>query len=527
LAKLALGIPIVMVAIGCSERAETAAPAYFAEESVGAQATDNGASTTSTNGTDVSDRVTTVPSSATVIWRSVRFANNLDGCSVYDVGSQYAGKIDSGSPGTYKIPGTDIDVTLVSLGLVNGVQTYQISIEPGYVMTDIFLKHAQDFNEWFHFTPGVTFASGIFTAQQGLSHFSVCANDAWVPLTFDHQVAALYDRTVDWELTKTVAPATHEGMPGDTFESLWTVVATKTVDEGHERVNGVLTVGNPNAYAVPVSFQVTLNGTAVSVICPGTNNNTGSVAAGGSLVCTYEANPSDRSDTMSTGILISGNPLIPGDTIVVPFTWEENMTGFETGTLEDPRVAFSQSVSTSRTLDIPEQFVCPTDPGSYTDGFLSFTETNVVTLNGGINLADTAAVDIICQMPPPARSETAWAANGTVPGSLRYTPRGNWATYLAYASAPKTVTLFAGQNQPAGTVSLSAPSGGMVTITISLNPGWSFNPGDVIHIQDYESPPSGNPAPGRFAYKFAPGETITVPVNNFYGIHMVVWTTEP
>jgi hypothetical protein len=197
------------------------------------------------------------------------------------------------------------------------------------------------------------------------------------------------------------------------------------------------------------------------------------------------------------------------------------------GTLEDPRVAFSQSVSTSRTLDIPEQFACPTDPGSYTNDFLSFTETNVVTLNGGIHLADTATVDIICQIPPPVRSETAWAANGNIPGSLRYTPRGNWATYLAYASAPKTVTLFAGQNQPAGTVSLSAPSGGMVTITISLNPGWSFNPNDVIHIQDYESPPSGNPAPGRFAYKFLPGATITVPVNNFYGIHMVVWTTEP
>jgi hypothetical protein len=150
----------------------------------------------------------------------------------------------------------------------------------------------------------------------------------------------------------------------------------------------------------------------------------------------------------------------------------------------------------------------------------------VVTLNGGIDLTDIATVDIICRMAEP-RSETAWAANGNTPGSLRYTPRGNWATYLTYSSAPKTVTLFAGQNQAAGTVSLSAPSGGLVTITITLNPGWSFDPEDTIHIQDYATAPSGNPAPGRFRFKFAPGEPIQVPVNNFYGIHAVVLTTNP
>jgi hypothetical protein len=746
LAKLALGIPIAVLAIGCSERVETAAPPYVVDAAVEANATGENVGTSSTNGTDVSARVTTVPASATVIWRSVQFANNLDGCSVYDVGSQYGGKIDTGSPGTYKIPGTNIDVTLVSLGLVGGVQTYQISIQPGYVMTDIFLKHAQDFNEWFEFTPGVSFASGIFTAQQGLSHFSVCANDAALPLTFDHQVEANYDRTVEWELTKTVAPATHEGLPGDTFESTWTVNAIKTAEEGNERVAGSLIVGNPNAFAVPVTLNVMLNGTPAPVICPGTGNNTGSVPASGSLICTYDVSPSDRSASMSTGILISGNPLIPGDTVVVPFMWQENLEGFESGTLEDPRVAFTESVSASRSLEIPEMFACPTDPGSYTDGFLSFTETNVVTLNGGIDLTDIATVDIICNFPDPLtfehlveasydrtvdwelsktvfpalhegmagdtfestwsvvatkfaeegneqvagtilignsntfsvpvslevalngtsvpvicpgtgnatgvvpaagslacayeafpsdrsatmstailisgnplipgdtaavalmwqenlegfesgtledprvaftesvsasrsleipemftcptdpgsytdgflsftetnvvtlnggidltdiatvdiicrmaepRSETAWAANGNTPGSLRYTPRGNWATYLTYSSAPKTVTLFAGQNQAAGTVSLSAPSGGLVTITITLNPGWSFDPADTIHIQDYATAPSGNPAPGRFQFKFAPGEPIQVPVNDFYGIHAVVLTTNP
>jgi hypothetical protein len=746
LAKLALGIPIAILAVGCSERVETAAPPYTVEEGLEARPTNGGVIAQAMSWTDVSDRVTTIPASATVLWRSVQFANNLDGCSVYGVGSQYAGKIDTGSPGTYKIPGTDIDVTLVSLGLINGVQTYQISIQPGYVMTDIFLKHARDFNEWFQFTPGVSFASGIFTAQAGLSHFSVCANDAALPLTFDHQVEASYDRTIEWELSKTVEPALHEGMPGDTFESTWNVIATKFAEEGNEQVIGSLIVGNPNAFAVPVTLAVTLNGTSVPVICPGTGNNTGSVPAMGSLVCSYDVAPPNRSASMATGILTPGNPMIPGDTVTVPFMWQENLNGFEAGSLEDPRVAFSESVSASRTLSIPETFACPTDPGSYTDGFLSFTETNVVTLNGGIMLTDTATVDIICNYPdpltfehlveasydrtvdwelsktvepalhegmpgdlfqstwsvvatkfaeegneyvsgtllignsnafavpislevtlngtpisvvcpgtgnntgevpalgslactyeatpadrsatsstgilisgnplipgdtavagllwqenlngfesgsledprvafsesvsasrtvaipetfacptdpgsyidgflsftetnvvtlnggimltdtatvdiicrmPPGDSETAWAANGNEPGSLRYTDQGNWATYLTYGGAPKTVTLFAGQTQAAGTVTLSAPSGGLVTITITLNPGWSFYAEDTIHIQDYATAPSGNPAPGQFMYKFAPGEPIQVPVNNFYGIHVVVQNNNP
>lgn len=531
MAKLALGIPIVMVAIGCSERADTAAPPYtIGEDAVsesrngfGPQSSDFGAS--STDWTDVSDRVITIPESATVTWRTVRFANNLDGCSVFGTGAQYGGKIDTGNPGTYKIPGTDIDVTLVSLGRIDGVQAYEISIEPGYVMTDLFLKHRVDFNEWFHFEPGVTFASNVFTAQQGLSHFSVCANDAWLPLEFDHMVEASYDRTVEWDLTKTVDIPLHEGMPGDTFSSIWTVQATKMAVEENETVIGSLTVFNPNAVPVPVAFAVALNGMAPSVSCPGAvDPNTGVVPAGGSLICSYSESPADRLSSQSTAIMTPGNPLIPADTVVAPFVWTENLSGFESGLLEDPRVAFSASVSASRTLEIPEPFICPDDVGSYTDGFLSYVETNVVTLNGGINLADTATVTVVCRMapPPPERSESAWAANGNEPGSIRYTPQGNWATYLAYEGMAKSVTLFAGQTIPVGTVSLSAPVGGMVTVTITLDPDWDFAPGDRIHIQDYAMAPSGNPAPGQFDFSFEPGQAIMVPANHFYGIHAVV-----
>ena len=126
--------------------------------------------------------------------------------------------------------------------------------------------------------------------------------------------------------------------------------------------------------------------------------------------------------------------------------------------------------------------------------------------------------------------ETAWAANGNVAGEMRYNRRGNWATYVQYTA--KTTTLFAGQNIPVGTVNFSEVVDGEVTITIALTGNWIFAEyemgvavEDNIKIQDYVSAPSGNPAPGQFAHKAtAEGQSfnITVPANNFYGVHVDV-----
>jgi hypothetical protein len=114
--------------------------------------------------------------------------------------------------------------------------------------------------------------------------------------------------------------------------------------------------------------------------------------------------------------------------------------------------------------------------------------------------------------------ETAWADGS------RYTTRGNWATYTSYDGSEKTVTLYAGQTLNAGTVHFSAPSGGVVTITITLNPGWRFEAVDEnVKIQDYASAPSGNPAPGLFAHKATAAASpfsIDVPENHFYGVHV-------
>jgi hypothetical protein len=145
-------------------------------------------------------------------------------------------------------------------------------------------------------------------------------------------------------------------------------------------------------------------------------------------------------------------------------------------------------------------------------------------------------------VPPECEwiGETAWAANGEVPGELRYNISknsrgqfiGNWATFVEYEGEEKTVTLFAGQTMIAGTVKFEPANIDDVKITITLNEGWRLEEdeegeiiGEAVKIQGYNDSPQSyeNPAPGLFTtYKGTELVGIIVPEYNFYGVHLNV-----
>jgi hypothetical protein len=140
--------------------------------------------------------------------------------------------------------------------------------------------------------------------------------------------------------------------------------------------------------------------------------------------------------------------------------------------------------------------------------------------------------DTECDEEPNAcyQDETAWAFGD------RYVKKGNWAMYVKYTGVEKTVDVIAGQNMVAGTATFSAPINGGTQITIAINLTNSlifyydlYAPigDDNVKVQDYASKPSGNPAPGLFAWKEtalygSTSYTITVPKNNYYGVHLDV-----
>jgi len=124
----------------------------------------------------------------------------------------------------------------------------------------------------------------------------------------------------------------------------------------------------------------------------------------------------------------------------------------------------------------------------------------------------------ICEDEPPVevcyKDETAWAAGP------RYVEQGNWATYTPYV-ANSTVDVFAGQNYLIGTATFSEVVDGKVTITlISLNGGRLQEVAESVKIQGFETPPSGNPAPGQFNTYKGNETSITVDAYPYYGIHL-------
>jgi len=355
--------------------------------------------------------------------------------------------------------------------------------------------------------------------------------DCYLPaLVVAKDAEGTFDRTVEWDLEKLVDGkklASFSGAPGDAFYPTWEVTATKDETFGDVVVTGEITITNPAA--IPQAFSISDvldDGTVATVTCPVTGDNTGTVPAkvgdvAGKVTCTYTASPSDASAEENVATVTAPGNAPQDDTAAIE--WSENLTGYDEGTLSDERFDFEKLISSSTTETFPETFYCPPlDSGLYVDGFYSFSQVNWASLNDNINLEDSAEVEVRCAAP--VKGYTAWAANGDEPLSLRYTPRGNWATYVEYSE--KTVTLFAGQFHRAGTVTFSGPDNGEITITIDLDSGWMFEDvAESVKIQDYESAPSGNPQVGLFAHKgegSGPTFSITVPANHFYGVHVNV-----
>jgi UDP-N-acetylglucosamine enolpyruvyl transferase len=342
-------------------------------------------------------------------------------------------------------------------------------------------------------------------------------------LTATKTADGTYDRTITWDLEKTVDPDSHEGFAGDEFTSDWTVTATKSVVENNYLVTGTITITNPAA--IPQTFTVSdmVNGMPATVTCP----DGYTLAPGASTTCTYSAAVAGAESNTAT-VSAPGNADVTATASVV---YTAKIIGYESGTLKDERFEYGpQVIDETTTVTFPETFTCPTDRSFYDkNGNYIFTETNTAYLNDNIDLKATATVTVNCIMP--FQDETAWAANGDVPLEISY-PSSNWATYVKYDGKAKTTTLFAGRTIPVGFVNFSAPftvsKKSYVTITITLTSPWEFeNVYQNLKVQDYSRAPKGDPSPGLFAHKMtcdAASNTcsIVVPKNNFYGVHVEV-----
>lgn len=403
----------------------------------------------------------------------------------------------------------------------------------------VFVAHPDESHAYI-WTPGPDVLLGGVATSSGTNEFfnlsHVCVGTMQEELTVTKTAVTSYTRTHDWAIEKSVdtdALYLYVDGSGDA-EVEWTVdVSYLGYQDSDYAVSGVITIENTGMVdAVITSIDDVLAGMPIEVMCDVELPYT--LAAGGSLTCSYS----------EAGYIEGTNEV----TVVT----ERDMYGATADIVwGDPTSEVNASVDVKDISDLFGEVVLGTvsapndasftyeksfawaDYGQDLCGEYLYNNTAQIIGDGGAVLDEAYAdleVYVQCLI---FKGDTAWAANGNVPGELRYTRRGNWATYVKYDGVEKTTTLFAGQTMNAGSVTFSAPVDGFVTISVQLSGDWVFAPVmSALKVQDYATAPSGNPAPGLFAWKvdaMGNSATITVPVNNFYGVHADVgrWIPDP
>lgn len=352
-------------------------------------------------------------------------------------------------------------------------------------VSGVIVKDGTDGANWYDYSSnpsvGDTYLTTPFDGAKGVSHVSWCYYPP-VPLTAEKTAAGTYDRTVSWTLVKTVDDDSHTGEAGEIAgNSIWTVVADKTVALGNYQVTGTITVYNPNAYPVNFSISDTLNdGAIATVTCPVTGNNTGTVpkkvnGVNGQVTCSYTASPSGSTATLNTATVTSTTTGVNGAVATAPVSFTENKIGYDSGTLSDARFNYSETVNDDKTKAFPETFTCPSDPNLYTNGQYSFTETNTAVLNGNINLSASEDVTVTCTLPALDVTKTAAGTyDRTVTWTLDKTVDDNSHTGLAGSVAGSSIwTVVADKTEVldnyvvTGTITVDNPAAIAQTFTIS------------------------------------------------------------
>lgn len=331
--------------------------------------------------------------------------------------------------------------------------------------------------------------------------------------------AGTFERTITWLLDKSVTPTSHQGVPGDSFNSDWTVEATKNTVNGNYSVTGTISITNSAAISQSFTVSDVLNDmTVASVDCDaGTAGNQafGTAAAAAAVVCTYSASPAGATATLNTATVVAaGNP---NQTANAAVAFTANVSGDEQTLLEDDEGPLNELLSGSDSFTYPGTFVCPTDLALYINDTFTQTITNVATLKGpNTNLTDSASVVLTCTLR--FADETATPFGPQWPGTT------NWFMYTPCLETK--IDLIAGQHYDAGDIFIADCDGtGNTTITVTLHSGFRW--GDVnanLKIHPMGTAPTKYVQPGKFAFKFnvdptGQTATVTVPKASYYGIH--------
>lgn len=299
-------------------------------------------------------------------------------------------KIEPVVSGTYPLfPGSSDSITITVSSTASGPVVAFSSTIP---IDAVFVKGGPDGNLYRYDPPTeVSSDTGLHAPVNpsngnffGLSHLSVCFD---LELQVTKTATTSFTRTWNWTIDKTVVPTTCDLFAGDSCVPQYTVTVTRTGStDSAWAVSGTITVHNPAPTAATVTGVTdTISGVgSAPVTCSGVTFPT-SVAAGGTLNCTYSRSLPDGTNRTNTATATTSGS-IGGDSGTAAVTFGAPTTVVN-GTINvDDTNGSSWSFSSSGSQTYTKTFTCFADQG---------THTNTATIRE-TGQSDTATVTVNC-----------------------------------------------------------------------------------------------------------------------------------
>ena len=228
------------------------------------------------------------------------------------------------------------------------------------------------------------FADGLYDSDGGFEEWKV---KRYPFLSVSKTATTTFTRTFAWTIDKSVVPASWALFDGDSGTSDWTVALTK--DDGTDSgwaVNGTITINNPsNQTAIIASVADQITGGITATVNCGAGTFPRTLAAGGTLNCTYSsALPDGTSRTNTATATLTTGPVFTG-TAAVTFGAPTTVVN---GTVDvtDTNGQSWDDVADDASFTYDETFACPDDAGPHLN-------TATITQTGQ---SDSATVTVTC-----------------------------------------------------------------------------------------------------------------------------------
>ena len=274
-------------------------------------------------------------------------------------------------------------------------------------------------NEYGNYTDSALYPNRTWGDNDGFEEWGIVLRPV---VDADKSATGSYDERHEWEVEKTVDPASQSAFAGETVDFDWTITVTETVFEENLAASGTITIHNPTGCDgepfCPVLEPVPADILSVDDVIDQAGLETTATVdcgvafpytldGGETLTCSYSATTPNADDGLNTATVTVDVPEdIGGGTDTYQATADLTFTANlirGSATLDDDQFPYTdEPVNDGWTNTYSDSYTCSSTASDYTDGAdldNAVSNTAEVYSSGTLQDSSTATTEIDCYIP--------------------------------------------------------------------------------------------------------------------------------